>query len=151
MCGGGGGGFGRGGFPRRDPLLPHAYLQGGCVSGGYSRAQNMDGLMKGKHAQKNFGAIGTMAPTPLSLKTGGGGGGPCMRHPPSYPSMTTPYNAWSMDRPLSPRVSANSVNPSCSYVPSTTTPSSASCSELSDFVSESVDTLASATDFVSDP
>ena len=31
--------------------------------------------MKGKHAQKNFGAIGTMAPTPLSLKTPGGGGG----------------------------------------------------------------------------
>ena len=31
--------------------------------------------MKGKHAQKNFGAVGTMAPTPLSLKSGGGGGG----------------------------------------------------------------------------
>ena len=31
--------------------------------------------MKGKHAQKKFGAIGTMAPTPLSLKTLGGGGG----------------------------------------------------------------------------
>ena len=31
--------------------------------------------MKGKHAQKNFGAIGAMAPTPLSLKTRGGGGG----------------------------------------------------------------------------
>ena len=30
--------------------------------------------MKGKHAQKNFGAIGTMALTPLSLKTPGGGG-----------------------------------------------------------------------------
>ena len=37
-------------------------------------AQNMDGLMKGKHAQKNFGAV-AMAPTPLSLKTRGGGGG----------------------------------------------------------------------------
>ena len=35
----------------------------------------MDGLMKGKHAQKNFGAVGAMAPTPLSLKTRGGGGG----------------------------------------------------------------------------
>ena len=34
--------------------------------------------MKGKHAQKNFGAVGAMAPPPLSLKTGGGGGGwPC--------------------------------------------------------------------------
>ena len=31
--------------------------------------------MKEKHAQKNFGAIGAMAPTPLSLKTPGGGGG----------------------------------------------------------------------------
>ena len=31
--------------------------------------------MKGKHAQKNFGAVGAMAPTPLSLKTPGGGGG----------------------------------------------------------------------------
>ena len=31
--------------------------------------------MKGKHAQKSFGAIGTMAPTPLSLKTLEGGGG----------------------------------------------------------------------------
>ena len=37
---GGGGGFGRGGGgvpkvggPTRDPLLPHAYLKGGCVSG----------------------------------------------------------------------------------------------------------------------
>ena len=40
----------------------------------YSGAQNMDGLMKGKHAQKNFGAVGAMAPTPLSLRTGGGGG-----------------------------------------------------------------------------
>ena len=29
----------------------------------------MDGLMKGKHAQKNLGAVGAMAPTPLSLKT----------------------------------------------------------------------------------
>ena len=31
--------------------------------------------MKGKHAQKNFGAFGAMAPTLLSLKTRGGGGG----------------------------------------------------------------------------
>ena len=36
--------------------------------------------MIGKYAQKNFGAVGAMAPTPLSLKTrrggeGGGGGG----------------------------------------------------------------------------
>ena len=31
--------------------------------------------MKGRHAQKNFGAVGTMAPTLLSLKTRGGGGG----------------------------------------------------------------------------
>ena len=31
--------------------------------------------MKWKHAQKNFGAVGAMAPTPLSLKTRGGGGG----------------------------------------------------------------------------
>ena len=35
--------------------------------------------MKGKHAQKNFGAIGAMARAPLSLKTRGqgerGGGG----------------------------------------------------------------------------
>ena len=30
--------------------------------------------MKGKHAQKNFGAVGAMAPTPLSLKTRRGGG-----------------------------------------------------------------------------
>ena len=36
VCGWGGG-VGRagvGGFPAREPLLPHAYLQGGCVSGG---------------------------------------------------------------------------------------------------------------------
>ena len=31
--------------------------------------------MKGKHAQKNSGTVGSMAPTPLSLKTRGGGGG----------------------------------------------------------------------------
>ena len=32
--------------------------------------------MKGKHAQKNLGAVGAMAPTtPLSFKTPGGGGG----------------------------------------------------------------------------
>ena len=30
--------------------------------------------MDGKHAQKKFGATGAMAPTPLSLKTRGGGG-----------------------------------------------------------------------------
>ena len=34
MCGDGGGvGFQRWGGPAHDPLLPHAYLQGGCVSG----------------------------------------------------------------------------------------------------------------------
>ena len=41
--------------------------------------------MKGKHAQKNFGAVGPMAPTPLSLKTQGGGGrikGPGLAAPP---------------------------------------------------------------------
>ena len=32
-------------------------------------------LMKGRHAQKNFGAVGAMAQTPLSFKTPGGGGG----------------------------------------------------------------------------
>ena len=32
-------------------------------------------VMKGKHVQKNFGAVGIVAPTPLSLKTWGGGGG----------------------------------------------------------------------------
>ena len=31
--------------------------------------------MKGKHAQNNFGAVGAMAPTPLSLRARGGGGG----------------------------------------------------------------------------
>ena len=31
--------------------------------------------MKRKHAQKNFGAVGAMAPTPLSLKNPGGEGG----------------------------------------------------------------------------
>ena len=31
--GGGMGGFPRWGGPARNPLLPHAYLQGGCVSG----------------------------------------------------------------------------------------------------------------------
>ena len=30
--------------------------------------------MKGKHAEKDFGAVGAMAPAPLSLKTRGGGG-----------------------------------------------------------------------------
>ena len=29
--------------------------------------------MKGKHAQKKFGGVGAMAPTPLSLKPRGGG------------------------------------------------------------------------------
>ena len=111
------GGFARGGGSQGggggggDPLLPHAYLQGGCVSGAglgkllvavvkqglqmgrcvhsgcgdlslcnkrhslsaSSSAQNMDGLMKGKHAQKNLSAVGAMAPTPLSLKTREGG------------------------------------------------------------------------------
>ena len=32
-AGGCGGGFARGGGGGGDPLLPHAYLQGGCVSG----------------------------------------------------------------------------------------------------------------------
>ena len=77
------------GDPARDPL-PHAYLQGGCVSRGLgvrryvcdnSAFSSLPGrkskgsMMKGKHAQKNFGAIGAMAPTPQSLKTRGGGGG----------------------------------------------------------------------------
>ena len=31
--------------------------------------------MKGQHAQKNFGAVDAMAPTPLSLKTRGRSGG----------------------------------------------------------------------------
>ena len=31
--------------------------------------------MNGKHAQKKFGAVGVMAPTPPSLKTPGRGGG----------------------------------------------------------------------------
>ena len=52
-------------------------------------AKNMDGLMKGKHAQKKFGAIGAMAPTPLSLKTpgrgGGGGAGGCRIQGPGPP------------------------------------------------------------------
>ena len=30
--------------------------------------------MKGKHVQKKFGAVGAMAPTPLSLETRGRGG-----------------------------------------------------------------------------
>ena len=43
--------------------------------------------MKGKHAQKNFGTVGAMAPTPLFLKPpqGGGGGGVAYKdraHPP---------------------------------------------------------------------
>ena len=51
---------------------------GRCVHSGcgdlHFATNEMDGLMKGKHAQKNFGAVGAMAPTPLSLKTQGGGG-----------------------------------------------------------------------------
>ena len=113
---GGGPKVGGGGGATRDPLLPHAYLQGGCVSGvglgkllvavvkqglqmgrcAHSGCGDLHFatndiclaprlanlalktwmvLMKGKHAQKNFGAVGAMAPTPLSLKTRGGGGG----------------------------------------------------------------------------
>ena len=108
------GGFGQGvpkvGGGGRDPVLPHAYLQGGCASRAdlgkllvavvkqglqigrcvhsgcgdlhfatndicsAPRLANLDGLMKGKHAQKNFGTVGAMAPTPLSLKTRGEGG-----------------------------------------------------------------------------
>ena len=48
--------------------------------------------MKGKHAQKNFG---TMAPTPLSLKTreggGGGGGVSHTRTGPGSPPVTLLY------------------------------------------------------------
>ena len=43
---------------------------------------NMDGLMKGKHAQKNFSTVGAMAPTTLSLKTWGGGGSRIQGPPP---------------------------------------------------------------------
>ena len=47
--------------------------------------------MKGKHAQKNFGAVGAMAPTPLSLKTPGGdriqGPGPAAPPPPMGDSL----------------------------------------------------------------
>ena len=42
--------------------------------------------MKGKHAKKNFGAVGAMAPTPLSLKTLGGGGGWGVSHTRTGPS-----------------------------------------------------------------
>ena len=53
--------------------------------------------MKGEYVPKNFGAVGAMAPTPLSLKTprGGGGGlgaggcriqGPGLPPPPELPN-----------------------------------------------------------------
>ena len=42
--------------------------------------------MKGKHAQKNFNAVGAMAPTPLALKTRGGGGGWGVSHTRTGPS-----------------------------------------------------------------
>ena len=48
--------------------------------------------MKGKHAQKNFGAIGAMAPTPLSLKTGGGWGVSHTRTAPPPPVCLTEYD-----------------------------------------------------------
>ena len=47
--------------------------------------QSMNGLMKGKHAQKKVGAVGAMPPNPLSLKTRGLGGGSHTRSPPPPP------------------------------------------------------------------
>ena len=70
----GGGGSAAGGVPKvggpaRDPLLPHAYLLGGCVSGGLG-----DGLMKRKHTLKKGGAVGAMPPAHYLSKPWGGGG-----------------------------------------------------------------------------
>ena len=47
--------------------------------------------MNGKHAQKNFGAVGAMAPTPLSLKTLGGGGGWGVSHTRTGPGRPPPW------------------------------------------------------------
>ena len=68
------------------PLLPHAYLLGGCVSGGLGvrialSCPRQEESLKGRrvaplppppHAKKR-GAVGAMPPSPLSLKTRGGG------------------------------------------------------------------------------
>ena len=110
-----GGLFGRGvpkvGGPARDPLLPHAYLQGGCVSGDLgarrcvcdnSAFSSLPGrksegsMMKGKHAQKNLSAVGAMAPTPLPLKTWGGGGLGGVLHKRTGPGRS-PVMAWPAD------------------------------------------------------
>ena len=56
-----------------------------------SGAQNMDGLMKGKHAQINFGAVGAMAPHQyLSKPRGGGGGGLGVSHTRTGPGRPPP-------------------------------------------------------------
>ena len=47
--------------------------------------------MKEKHAQKNFGAVGAMAPTPVSLKTRGGGGVLHTRTGPGRPLRASPF------------------------------------------------------------
>jgi len=62
----------RGRAPNAGSLLRnkrHLYSTSSCQSG----AQNMDGLMKGKHAQKKLSAVDATPPNPLSLKTQGGG------------------------------------------------------------------------------
>ena len=46
----------------------------------------MDSLMRGKHAEKKFRAVVAMTPTPLSLKTRGGGGRIQGTPPPVYPT-----------------------------------------------------------------
>ena len=91
----GGGSQGGGGGPARDPLLPHADLQGGCVSGGLgvrryvcddSAFSPLPGyvllIWRSKHGwfdereacTKKIGRRWRHAPQPTTLKTRGGGG-----------------------------------------------------------------------------
>ena len=50
--------------------------------------------MKGKDAQKNFGALGAMAPKPLSLKIPRGGGGLGVSHTMTGPGRAPPPPPW---------------------------------------------------------
>ena len=63
--------------------------------------------MKGKHAQKNFSAVGAMAPTPLSLKTRGAGG--CRIQGPGPAATPVVEEGSATSRPLSATLRPPSV------------------------------------------
>ena len=84
----------------RDPLLPHAYLLGGCVSGGWGvRRYTLEKGAPLAPGGKKGGAVGAMSPAHYLSKPGGGGGGWGVSHTRTGPGR--PPGPWpSRDRHL---------------------------------------------------